>query len=101
MNHKSQPSCCDKGYAYDNQTARCTHNPFCSLECVEREGTRTTLVPKTTQASTERTTILVYLYNNINYVGGFFGGYACTLYLTLQKKYISLQQLQLYHVILF
>lgn len=60
MNHKSQPSCCDKGYAYDNQTARCTHNPFCSLECVEREGTRTTLVPKTTQAFTERTTILVY-----------------------------------------
>lgn len=75
INNKSQPLCCDKGYAYDNQTAKCIHYPYCSLECVEREGAQTTLVPKTPQTFTERTTILVYFYNNINNVGdSFFSG---------------------------
>ncbi|XP_065929947.1 uncharacterized protein [Magallana gigas] len=53
MNHKSQPMCCDKGYAYDYQTAECISNPDCGLECVEREGSQTTQVPKTTQTFTE------------------------------------------------
>lgn len=64
MNHKSQPMCCDKGYAYDYQTAECISNPDCGLECVEREGSQTNQVPKTTQTFTERTNVL-FIYTII------------------------------------
>lgn len=86
INNKSQPLCCDKGYAYDNQTAKCIHYPYCSLECVEREGTQTTLVPKTPQTFTERMTILVYFYNNINNVGDSFFFPEMHIYNTAEKN---------------
>eukprot|EP00105_Crassostrea_gigas_P024923 XP_011445343.1 PREDICTED: uncharacterized protein LOC105340823 [Crassostrea gigas] len=47
----SLPMCCNKGYAYNHQAQKCTPNPYCNVECAEREITQTTVSPVTTTIS--------------------------------------------------
>lgn len=47
----SLPMCCNKGYSYNHQAQKCTPNPYCNVECAEREMAQTTVSPVTTTIS--------------------------------------------------
>lgn len=62
----SLPMCCNKGYSYNHQAQKCTPNPYCNVECAEKEMAQTTVSPVTTTISMgSKNTFMFKLYSCI------------------------------------